>query len=417
MKTQTKFKQTEIGKIPEDWEIGNLIDISDKITDGSHFSPSEDSQGTQIIATVKDMKRNGFDFSECKAISEEDFVKLKKNGCSPEQGDILISKDGAKCLDIIFVYNSKREIVLLSSIAIVRLKEENDPNFYRYYLLSPSAQKIMKDGFVSGSAIPRVILNSFKKVPIPLLPRSEQQRISKILSDLDAKIELNNQMNKTLEAIGQTLFQKWFVNERKDEWDKKKLGDIVECIKGVSYRSEELKESENALVTLKSITRGGGFNQKGYKEYSGEFKDSQILANGDIVVAQTDLTQNAEVVGRPALVIDLGDYVKLIASLDLQIIRPKKGSAKWFLYFLLKTEDFHNHALSYVNGTTVLHLGKGAVQEYGVDLPDEKTLKNFHEVVEGLMLRLQLNTKQNQILSEIRDALLPKLMNGEIRVK
>ena len=97
-----------------------------------------------------------------------------------------------------------------------------------------------------------------------------------------------------------------------------KLRECVRTIKGCSYRSEDLKSSDVALATLRSINRGGGFNQEGHKEYIGAYKETQILNDGDIVIARTDITQRAEVIGRPALVNSLGRYTKVIASLDLE---------------------------------------------------------------------------------------------------
>ena len=90
----TKFKQTEIGKIPEDWEIKGLGDICKEITDGSHFSPKEDKEGEFFIATVKDFSEYGFDLTSCKKISKEIFYDLVKTNCVPEKGDVLLSKDG-----------------------------------------------------------------------------------------------------------------------------------------------------------------------------------------------------------------------------------------------------------------------------------------------------------------------------------
>jgi type I restriction enzyme, S subunit len=94
---RSKFKETIVGKIPIDWRIGTLNDIS-SITDGSHRSPKFVAEGSKIIATVKDMRYNRFDFSKCKRISDSDFDTLIKNGCSPDKGDILISKDGSEVI-------------------------------------------------------------------------------------------------------------------------------------------------------------------------------------------------------------------------------------------------------------------------------------------------------------------------------
>ena len=109
-------------------------------------------------------------------------------------------------------------------------------------------------------------------------------------------------------------------------------------------------------------------------------------------------------------------YNELIASLDLQILRIKEKLNKGFAYFLLKTAMFHNHALSYTNGTTVLHLNKNAVPDFKFTLPNENILGKFGKIAEQILEKGDKNEKEVYILSQIRDSLLPKLMSGKIRV-
>ncbi len=163
-------KETDFGFVPKDWETSTFGQICELITDGSHSSPRPENS-EYFMASVKDMRYNYFDFSSCKTISKYDFDNLVNGNCSPKKGDILISKDGANCLDLIFVYKQSRKIVLLSSIAIARLKKGYNSDFYRFFLLSPNTQFLMRNNFVSGSAIPRVILKDFKNVPISKHPR------------------------------------------------------------------------------------------------------------------------------------------------------------------------------------------------------------------------------------------------------
>jgi type I restriction enzyme S subunit len=89
---------------------------------------------------------------------------------------------------------------------------------------------------------------------------------------------------------------------------------------------------------------------------------------------------------------------------------------KGFAYFLLKTAMFHNHALSYTNGTTVLHLNKNAVPDFKFTLPNEYILGKFGKIAEQILEKWDKNEKEVYILSQIRDSLLPKLMSGKIRV-
>jgi len=327
----------------------------------------------------------------------------------------------------------------LSSISM-----RNGNNDFLYYLLKFNSNKIKSffetDGTVFG-CLTKDDLNNFD-ILVPENP-IEQKAIAKVLSDLDDKIELNNEMNKTLEEIGQALFKRWFIDfEFPDEngnpyrssggemvyskdlgkeipkgWKFGKLRDYVILVKGVSYKSEELSKSENALVTLKSIDREGNYNKDGLKEYVGKYKDEQILFSGDIVVAHTDLTQKADVLGKPAIIREDSNYEKLIASLDLAIVRPKSEHiTRPFIYHLLKTNTFHNHAIGYANGTTVLHLNQKAIPDFEFVVPSFTVTQTFGEIINKITLKLQDNELQSEYLAQIRDSLLPKLMSGEIRV-
>jgi len=200
-------------------------------------------------------------------------------------------------------------------------------------------------------------------------------------------------------------------------WKVGKLNEIVNTIKGVSYSSDELKESEKALVTLKSMNRGGGLNKNGFKEFIGKYKQEQEIIDGDIVLACTDLTQKAEVIGKPAIVRTISKYVALIASLDLVIIRPKNNQAnKPFLYYLLNSENFQSHVQGFTNGTTVLHLSSKAIPEYFLAIPNKEIISRFSNSIQHLLDYKRDNEAQSEILIEIRDSLLPKLMSGEIRI-
>lgn len=436
---KTKFKQTEIGMIPEDWEITTLENISLVVTDGSHFSPKKDRRGNKIIATVKNMRYNGFDFLECKRISDSDFEALVKNGCSPEKGDILISKDGANCLDIIFVYNQEEKIVILSSIAIVRLKDLYNPLFYRYFLLSPSAQKIMREGYVSGSAIPRVILKDFKKVPVPKVPRIMQDFIAETLSDLDSKIELNQQMNKTLEAISQAIFKHWFVdfefpNEKGKPykssgeeivdselgkipkgWKVKRLGDVLSELDsgnrpqgGVSGFSEGIPS-----VGAENIFGIGNYDYSSTKYVPFDFfnqMNSGIIKNGDVL-----LYKDGAQLGRKSIFMENFPFAKCCVNEHVFILRVKDEITPIYLYFWLDQQWMTEEIKNLNTNSAQPGINKTAVKTLKILIPDTETMKNF-ELLFPLIKRLFKNSLENRQLSNVRDILLPKLMSGKIRV-
>lgn len=284
-----------------------------------------------------------------------------------------------------------------------------------------------------GTATKYLTLPLLNEIKIILPPLPTQRRIAEILSVLDDKIELNRQTNATLEAIAQAIFKEWFINfnfpgstgEMVESelgmipkgWRVGKLGDVCKLIKGVSYKSSELQHSDSALVTLKSINRGGGFNNDGFKEYLGTFKTSQCLKEGDLIFAQTDITQNADVVGSPAIVENPFNYKNLVASLDIVKCEPtNEMPSSGTLYYFLQRQEFKDYCLSQTNGSTVLHLRSSEVPNYLMIIPYSSILREFNSTITPIRQIILENNRQNQILREIRDELLPKLMNGEIEV-
>jgi type I restriction enzyme S subunit len=304
------------------------------------------------------------------------------------------------------------------------------PQYLYYYFLSHEGKNKIKS-LVTVTAAAGIRGSDLGNLKILLPPISKQKIIINILSALDEKIELNRQTNATLEAIAQAIFKEWFVNfnypgatgEMVESelglipagWRVRKLGSICEFIKGVSYKSSELQPSTHALVTLKSINRGGGFKLDGFKEYVGSYKNNQLLKEGDLVIAQTDITQNADVVGCPALVQNIFDYEILIASLDVIICKPKESTiSSESLFYFLKHQSFKDYCLSHTNGSTVLHLRSSEIPNYLFVLPSDNLLTQFNLITQSITKFITTNLKQNQYLTQIRDALLPKLMRGKI---
>src|SRR3989344_9064943 len=335
MKQQTKFKQTEIGKIPENWEVKSLEQVA--IFKNGKSSPKRES-----LRNFPVYGSNGIIGFADETNSEDDTI--------------IIGRVGAYCGS---VYFSKRKCWVTDNAIIGNAKNRNSPQFLFYLMKKLDLNK--RRGGSSQPLINQATLNSIKVAFAT--NESEQSAIAKILSDLDSKIELNQQMNKTLEAIGQAIFKKWFVdfefpNEKGNPyknsggemidselgeipkgWKVGKLGDYVETVSGCSYTSAGLNESKNALVTLKSVGVNG-FREEGFKEYTGEYNDKHIVKEGDIVVAHTDLTQDRIILGKPVIVRDFGRYKTMIASMDLSIIKPKKKLNTSYWFYFLRQEIF-----------------------------------------------------------------------------
>jgi type I restriction enzyme S subunit len=143
-----------------------------------------------------------------------------------------------------------------------------------------------------------------------------------------------------------------------------------------------------------------------------------VVRPGEIVVAFTDVTQAAEVIGRPAVVLASPLHDTLVASADLGIVRAKGDSYGLpFIHFCLGTEEARQHTYARTNGSTVLHLQRDAVETFEFPLPPHDIAASFCEIATPLLARQAHNELESRTLSEIRDVLLPKLLSGEFRIQ
>lgn len=265
-----------------------------------------------------------------------------------------------------------------------------------------------------------------KKMQIPLPPIGEQDKIASIIGMLNKKITINSKINDNLLEQIRTLCTAWLSDYRPfdgavpSDWVETPLSDIAEFVSGYSYKGSELTDSTIAMATIKNFDRKGGFKLDGYKEIipSSKLKESQHAELFDTLVAHTDLTQNAEVIGNAEPVMSKSGYDDIIFSMDLVKVLPKKENvSKFLLAAILQDKKFKAHCLGYVNGTTVLHLSKKALPEYKLFLPsDLSKLRPLDEIVTTLYKQISSNISENTYLEELRVALLPKLMSGELDV-
>lgn len=280
---------------------------------------------------------------------------------------------------------------------------------------------ICKKDFASlnvGSAVPSLTVPVIENIDILLPSRDTQDKVVAVLKSLDDKIEVNRRINDNLTQQAQALFKSWVKIKCTDIIN---LSDIADFTSGYSYKGDELKPSKTAMATIKNFDRRGGFKLDGFKEVvpSNKLKESQVVNLYDILVAHTDITQNAEVIGNAEMLLSLGGYDRIIFSMDLVKVEPKKEFPyKFILAALLRTSAFKVHSLGFVNGTTVLHLSKKGLQDYKFVLTKNLEELNKMDLLLGDLYRRQAHIiEQNTILAKMRDTLLPRLMSGELEVK
>lgn len=162
------------------WQSKALSDVCVLVTDGSHFSPPSGTEGYPYI-TVRDIRGDEIDFSQCARIDEKSFLELSRNGCAPQTGDVLFSKDGT--VGKVALVDTAEDFVVLSSLAILRPNRSIiDPAYLAYAMRSPDfiARAV---GEKTGVAIRRIILKNLKRIPIGFPEIGEQKRIVAILDE------------------------------------------------------------------------------------------------------------------------------------------------------------------------------------------------------------------------------------------
>ena len=389
-----------------EWNTSAIANICKVVTDGSHTSPKSVSHGKYMVS-VKDFTPYGFDFNGCRQISFADYEKLKSSGCVPQKGDILIGKDGARYFEDIIIYNQDEAPALLSSIAILRCDEEKVIPEYLYYLLkTPSFKKDVKDNYGSGSAIPRIILKDFKRMKVKYPSIEKQRQIVSILHDLDAKIFNNQKVNDNLLEQMQALYKSWFVDYRPfggvmpTSWTQTGIYSLANIIYGAPFASKQFNTEGNG----KPIIRIRDLKDQQFATYTTEVHPKGYLLHpGDIVVGMD------------------GEFRPYIWGNDeawlnqrVCVFENKRPNGKAFLYFTIKPLLFAIEQTQVA--TTVIHIGKKDFDTFEIMLPDTELLDAFDAITTPMVEQIVSNSIENKRLAIMRDALLPKLMSGEIDV-
>lgn len=200
-----EMKESELGQIPNKWSIMTLHEVTKKITDGSHSSPSSTEEGLPM-ASVKDMHHWGLNLTSCRKISKRDYNKLVINDCKPLKNDILIAKDGS-FLKHIFVVNENEDVVILSSIAIIRPNEKLNSNLLSLYLKLDETKKRMEN-VVNGGAIQRIILKEFKKVLVVVPEKHLQINATRLIDPLLKVCWIKSKENQKLTELKDLLLSK-----------------------------------------------------------------------------------------------------------------------------------------------------------------------------------------------------------------
>ena len=339
------------------------------------------------------------------------------NDFNTEGENIIIGRVGAYCGNV----NLYKDKCWISDNAILAKAKTGFDNTYMYYLLINENLYNLR----IGSSQPLITQSTLKKVKVNLPEYSEQKAITKILSDLDEKIETNNKINKKLEEMAQAIFKQWFVDfEFPNEYGKpykSSSGEMVESELGIIPKGWKV----GSIYEVANVIYGAPFSSKKFNE---DKIGLPLIRIRDLKTAKPSFYTEEK--HKNATKVKTGDIlVGMDAEFTPTIWRGNEGYLNQRVCMFKSNKDYlHDYFIyeiikPYMNlmefskvGTTVIHLGKGDIDNMKIVIPKRDILKLFYKIIDPIYSKLIVLANENRILTDLRDTLLPKLMSGEIRV-
>ena len=316
-----------------------------------------------------------------------------------------------------------------SNDVLVFVPKPNTDKDFLYYVLADDDFFTYSMATSKGTKMPRGDKTSIMQYEVPLIDLQVQKKIASVLKALDERIKLNNEINNNLEQQAQLLFKSWFVDfepfngTMPSDWEVVPFEKIVDFQNGYAFKSKELlnEPSSDCYQVFKQghIARGGGFIPDGTKSWYPKKLASKlerfVLKKGDILMAMTDMKDNVAILGNTAIMPIDNEYIVNQRVGHLRV-NGYKGITYPFIYLLTNSTDFLIDLRSRANSGVQVNLSSAEIKASQTVLPSEKVNTAFSEITLPMFEAIISNQLENQRLAQLRDALLPKLMSGELDV-
>ena len=375
------------------------------VFDGTHDTPKVTETGYKLV-TSKNILSNMLDLNSAYFISEEDFVNINKRS-KVEQYDILFSMIGT--VGSLYFETSDTIDYAIKNIGVFSCGDKEKAEWLYYYLQSSYAQQYIKR-YLNGAVQKFLPLKGLREFPVPQFNKKLHNRI-KILLNIDKKIQINNQINQELEAMAKTLYYYWFVQF--DFPDQN--GKPYKSSGGKMFYHPELKreipegwrvEKLSHFLTIK--------NGKDHKHLlDGKFA---VYGSGGIMRMVTDYLYSGESILFPRKgTLNNVMYVnEKFWTVDTMFYSEvNKNNSALYVFYSVKDIDFNKLN----TGTGVPSMTSSILYDLNIIVPEENILEKFNTIVKQNYETIKLNSIQNQELTQLRDWLLPMLINGQVKVE
>lgn len=408
------------------FNVMKMEDALDALIDYRGKTPKKSESGIMTLS-AKSVKNNRIDYSQCYFISEDEYKRFMVRGF-PKKGDILLTTEAP----LGQVARLDREDVAIAQRLLTLRGKENvlDNDYLLYYLQSPIGQASLR-ARETGTTVTGIKQAEFRKIEIKVPDYEEQKKISGVLKVIDQKIELNNEINNNLEQQAVLLFRSWFssfeqsqnVSSKESEFGEiptdfsvVKVGNlpmlVTDYVANGSFASLKenvtlYQEPNYAYFVRNTDLKSGSFSVF-VDQHSYEFLAKSTLYGGEIIIS------NVGDVGSVFLCPKLDGPMTL--GNNIIMLRPEDDTLRYYLYIWFK--HFQGQALiqGIKGGSAQPKFNKTDFKNTSVLLPPAELLSRFHNTITPMFEAINQNQSENKYLSDLRDALLPKLMSGELDV-
>ena len=344
---------------------------------------------------------------------------------------VLISKLNPRINRVWRVKKSSDNAICSTEFMVLKPKE-GVPLDYVYAVLSAPNFRNYLSNFTTGTSgsHQRVRQGDILEYEMRKSTSYEKKAIALIYGLYDNKIETNNQINRTLEAIAQAIFRSWFIDYEPfsgqefeyhegvaekipKDWDIKQMSQIARTIDCLHSKKPDIKDEGRFYIEVKDIGKSGELNlddkslisEEDYNEWTRRI----IAKEGDVIISKT---------GRVGAVAQIPERIEGAIGRNLVCIRPasEKLSSPFLKEYMISPLMRKEIGRKSLSGTVLESLHVKEIENLRVVVPPKDVRQRFDETVGHLHKRINLNIKENELLKQIRDTLLPKLMSGEIKV-
>ena len=412
------------------------------ITDGEHGSIIDDPDGEYYFLNNNNITEDGIVINpNDRRMSKKEFERINKR-TQLSTNDVVIATCGTLgktqvITDTSINYDFSRSVGIIKTDPQKLL-----PLFLHYYFKNPHTQKRI-ERIAEGAVQKHFYIGAMEDFEVEIPDIGIQKDIISAISKIDGKISNNKSICSDLESMAKLLYDYWFVQfdfpdengkpykssggkmvwneelkrEIPDGWEVSTLKGKYDIKRGISYTSKDIESGDGTpMINLACIDIKRNYRDGEIKYYNGNVTPENLLSPNDLLIACTDLTRNADIVGSPILTPNDGNTYTF--SMDIAKLIPNEAELNpIYLYMALRTEYYHKYIKRWASGTNVLHLDLTGLDWYKMWFPPKALQDRFADAIISFEERKHKTMVENQELASLRDFLLPMLMNGQVKVK